>query len=42
MVEQFIEKINSSKESEWDLKKSIDDILKEREEVIQKLSNSKN
>ena len=38
MVEQFIEKINFSKEGEWDLKKYMDDILKERAEVLQKLA----
>ena len=30
MVEQFIEKINSVKGQEWDLKKYMDDILNEK------------
>ena len=37
MVERFIEKIDSLK-SEWDLKMYINDILNEREEVLQKLA----
>lgn len=38
MVEQFIEKINTSEENEWDLKKYADEILKERTDVLQKLA----
>lgn len=38
MVEQFIEKINSPKGEEWDLKKYMNDILNERAEVLQKLA----
>lgn len=38
MVEQFIEKINTSEGNEWDLKKYVDDILKERANVLQKLA----
>ena len=37
MVERFIEKIDLLK-SEWDLKMYINDILNEREEVLQKLA----
>jgi hypothetical protein len=38
MVEQFIEKINSVKGQEWDLKKYMDDILNERADVLEKLA----
>lgn len=38
MVEQFIEKINSIKDEEWDLKKYMNDIINERAEVLQKLA----
>lgn len=38
MVEQFIEKINSVKGQEWDLKKYMDDILTEGADVLEKLA----
>lgn len=38
MVGQFIEKINTSEENEWDLKKYVDDILKEKADVLQRLA----
>lgn len=38
MLEQFIEKINSPKSKEWDLKRHVQEILDERAEVLQKLA----
>lgn len=37
-VNQFIEKINSIKEDEWDLKKYIEDILNEKNSLLIKLA----
>jgi len=38
MVDEFIDKVNSFKGKEWDLKKYVEDILNERAEVLQKLA----
>jgi hypothetical protein len=37
-VEIFINKINNIQPVEWDLTKSVNDIVKEREEVLKKLA----
>ncbi|HEV2832790.1 MAG TPA: hypothetical protein VGW31_12490 [Hanamia sp.] len=37
-VKEFIKKINSSKETEWDLKKYLNEIMDERDEVLKKLA----
>ena len=37
-VDTFINKINSIEPGEWDLTKSVNNIVKEREEVLKKLA----
>lgn len=37
-VKEFIKKINLSKETEWDLKKYLSEIMDERSEVLKKLA----
>ncbi|MEO5648707.1 MAG: hypothetical protein ABIR03_02150 [Ginsengibacter sp.] len=37
-VKEFIKKINLSKETEWDLKKYLNEIMDERSEVLKKLA----
>ena len=37
-VKEFIKKINSSKETEWDIKKHLSEIMDERSEVLKKLA----